>query len=262
MLLINPLIASQATLSPDIMPSAISFGKLSDFFRLPNHSPMALTTFFTPDAMLSNVFEKLKVFFIHLSNPTIASPIAAVTSRISKSNIPRIFLRSLKAIFIGPLTIVETILIAVNKPSKVRLNLFMVVPSLSASSLTFLNFSENLWKAATISYNPCCFSSMLLGGNTFCQASFIAPKAAPKPFAMFLKDSTISVLPSSSSILSMNSCTGIPSFSASFLTSLNAWICFSVYPKDFNSASESSVSLAIRSASDLVNAFWVSLAFV
>ena len=52
--------------------------------------------------------------------------------------------------------------------------------------------------------------------------------AAPKPFAMFLKDSIISDLPLSSSILSMNSCTGIPSLSASFLTSLNASICFSV----------------------------------
>ena len=220
--LMNPVIICQTVLNPDIIPSAISFGRFSESFKLSIHSRIALTASFTPDVMFPNAFVKSKVDEIHLSNPTMASPTAAVTSRISKSNIPRIFLKTLNAIFIGPLTSVETILMAVNKPSKVRLNLLAVEPSSSASSLILFTPSENLWKAAIILYRPCCFSSMLLGGNTFFQASPTEVKAAPRPFAIFLKDSIISVLPSNSSILSINSCIGIPSLSASFLTSLNA----------------------------------------
>ena len=50
---------------------------------------------------------------------TIASPITAVTSRMFKLNIPRISVRILNAIFIGPPTTVSIISSAANRPLKV-----------------------------------------------------------------------------------------------------------------------------------------------
>ena len=215
---IKPTIAPQAVLRPFIIPSAISLGRFSDSFKLSIQSRIASIAVFNPEPIPSKTFEKSKIEESHLSNPTMASPIDAVTLRISTSHIPRILVSALNANFIGPPMIVETILTIVNRPSKVRFNLFTVDPSLSASVLIFLIPSENLWSAAIMLYRPSCFSSILFGGKTFCHASFIAVIDAPKPLNMFLKDSMISDLPLSVSMFSINSSIGIPSLSASFLT--------------------------------------------
>ena len=175
-----------------------------------------------------NTLLKSKVDCNHLSKPTIASPTAAVTSRISKLNKPRTFDTNLRAIFSGPPKIVLMILSIVNNPSKVRLSLLIVVPFLSASSANSLNFVENLCRAVIRLYTPSCRSSKLLGGNTFFHAFATVFRIADKPLKTFLKEVIIKDRPLRSSILSINSCKGIPSLSASVLRSLNACICSSV----------------------------------
>ena len=121
-----------------------------------------------------------------------------------------------------------------NRPFIVRLNL-------SAVSSDIIKRLENLCSIAMMLNNV----SGDVGGNTSLQAFFIASNTFTKPCPAFLKVLRNNQRPSISSNFSKNSLKGKPSCLATRTNSLKDFICSSVYPFAFNSASDNLVKAII-----------------
>ena len=139
------LIASAALLKPFTILSHMYFGILSDFVKPSNHFPIASAASFITGDMVLNIFS----ISIKESNqslkPTIASPIPAVTSKISRWNMLRICFTTFKAIFNGPPITVAIISRMAKIPLKVLCNFLAVSVNSPVSLSVNLNFSENLF---------------------------------------------------------------------------------------------------------------------
>ena len=157
-------------LSPLISPLTMSLGTLSDCLRTATQFRIAVIAFFTNGTIFSNSFVKSKVASIQSLNFTTASPIAAVTSKMSRSNIARREVTALKANLKAPPRIVVMMSIIANTPFKVRFNL-------SAVSSPTLSFLENSFIEAMMLYSWID----VIGGNISTHASFIALNTATRP---------------------------------------------------------------------------------
>ena len=192
-----------------------------------NHSRIefAISVIYGTAFLISSV--KSNMLLNHSSNLTKASPMLAVTSRISKLKAPSTCLAILNAVLKTPPTTVEITWIIENSPLNVRLSLSAVSP------LTF-SFCENSLRALITLYN--CIT--VGGGNTSNHASLIAPIIATRPFPAFANDSKRRVRPSFFPISSTSSCIDLPVFLDWVSKSLYIFISSSVNPAFFSCSSE------------------------
>ena len=160
-----------------------------------------------------------------------ASPIYAVTVKISTLAIPRTSQSTLKANRKAPLVTVATKSIAANKPLKVRVSLSMV-----SSDIT--NLLVNFSKAATELYK----SSADLGVKISLHALPNALSGLSTACNKLLSPLRNNSFPLGFSRLDINSFKGVPAFSASSASFLIADTSSSVYPIFISCASVKSSS--------------------
>ena len=221
-----------------------------------NHSLNILTTTGIFDISQSNDFASIFPSSTQSLNATSASPILAVTSRISKLKAERIFDTTCIANLKPPPRIVVIILRIANIPLNVRCIFFPVSLSSPVSLSVSLSFSEKSFTDLAIPYNFIASSPTPGGLNISTQAFFIALPIPIKPSAAFLNDSMKSVLPSFSDISLARSPTETPSILASFSSALYREISSLVSPACSNC---SSVSLPNSSVVFLVSSAVVSI---
>ena len=199
----NSIAASTTKLIPDFSPftrpSIIYLGIFSASFNPSIQSRILSIADFTYGAINSNAFPISNIWSTQSRNPTMASPILAVSSKISILAAPKSLATTFIAVFNAPPVIVVIMSITANTPLSVLL-------SLPAVSSLMDNFLDNSLKFAIISYN--CID--VIGGNISTQASFIAVNILTILRPIFLNDSSNKVLPFTWSRLSMNLLNGTP----------------------------------------------------
>ena len=158
----------------------------------------------------------------------------------------------MRAILIGPPTIVKMMSIAANKPFRVRFK------SSAVSSLIF-RCSERLWKPANRLYS---LSAALSGGKISTQASPMALRTLVRLSPMFLKPARRCSRPDILSISDRSCSTVLPLFLASCCRMRSILISSAVNPSFVNSASDNLRSSSTPLAVCLLSSLWDSARFL
>ena len=183
-------------------------------------------------------------------NLTIASPTAAVASRISMLNELSTAFKILNTMF-NPLPIaIRRMSITAKSPLKDLLSLSALSPENTRPLESLLTTSRKLRIAPEV----------LEKSNVSRNASFKAFTIETSPWMAFLIVLMINSFPVGFSRLDKSSFKGVPVFSASSASSRSFLDCSSVYPMLFNSSSENSLmvldnSSAVKLQSDQVLPF-------